>query len=285
MEKHYRFGSLELTFDLPDDRMYLNDRWLAPFAVPAVEDPHRFCFSMVEELTAPGSACVIARPDQRLYREGDWEVRYLGSVGNSWRDGYLRVASCGRDHRVELKQSQCIGRIGIHTVLSAIGIEHLMAQAGGLVFHCSFIESDGRAILFTAPSETGKSTQAELWRRHRGARIINGDRAAIRWDGRQLLAEGIPFCGSSEHCEDASLPIGAIVYLAKAPQTSIRRMGGYEAFSRIWEGVCVNTWDREDMERVSDLVQKLATFVPVYYLPCTPDESAVTALEQVLESR
>ena len=285
MEKHYRFGSLELTFDLPEDRMYQNERWLEPFSVPSVVDPHRFRFSMVSELTAPETDCVVSNPDQRIYREGEWEVRYLGGVSKSWREGYLRVASRGREHIAELKESQCIGRIGIHTVLSAIGIEHLMAQAEGLVFHCSFIEFDGRAILFTAPSETGKSTQAELWRRHRGARIINGDRAAIRWDGSQLLAEGLPFCGSSEHCENASLPIGAIVYLAQAPRTSIRRMGGYEAFSRIWEGVCVNTWDRSDMERVSDLVQKLATFVPVYYLPCTPDESAVTALEQALESR
>ena len=285
MEKHYRFGSLELTFDLPEDRMYQNERWLEPFSVPSVVDPHRFRFSMVPELTAPETDCVVSNPDQRIYREGEWEVRYLGGVSKSWREGYLRVASRGREHIAELKESQCIGRIGIHTVLSAIGIEHLMAQAEGLVFHCSFIEYDGTAILFTAPSETGKSTQAELWSRYRGARIINGDRAAIRWDGSQLLAEGLPFCGSSEHCENASLPIGAIVYLAQAPRTSIRRMGGYEAFARIWEGVCVNTWDRSDMERVSDLVQKLATFVPVYYLPCTPDESAVTALEQALESR
>ena len=285
MEKHYRFGSLELTFDLPEDRMYQNERWLEPFSVPSVVDPHRFRFSMVPELTAPETDCVVSNPDQRIYREGEWEVRDLGGVSKSWREGYLRVASRGREHIAELKESQCIGRIGIHTVLSAIGIEHLMAQAEGLVFHCSFIEFDGRAILFTAPSETGKSTQAELWSRYRGARIINGDRAAIRWDGSQLLAEGLPFCGSSEHCENASLPIGAIVYLAQAPRTSIRRMGGYEAFARIWEGVCVNTWDRSDMERVSDLVQKLATFVPVYYLPCTPDESAVTALEQALESR
>ena len=285
MEKHYRCGGLELTFDLPEDRMYLSERWLAPFAVDAVEAPHRFRFTMAAELTAPTSQCLISRPDQRIYREGDWEVRYLGGVWDSWKNGFIRVASCGRDHRVELNESQCLGRIGIHTVLSAIGIEHLMAQTGALVFHCSFIESDGRAILFTAPSETGKSTQAELWRHNRGARIINGDRAVIRWDGRQLLAEGIPFCGSSEHCENASVPVGAIVYLAQAPRTSIRRMGGYEAFSRIWEGVCVNTWDREDMEQASGLVQKLATFIPVYYLPCTPDESAVIALEQALESR
>ena len=277
MEKHYRFAGLELTIALPDDRMYLEDYWLAPFAVESVDAPHYFRFDMTAELTPPRSECVLSIPSQQIYREGDWNVRYVGD--------HIRVASRGRDHRAELKESACTGRAGVHTVLTAIGVEHLLAQAGGFVFHCSFIEYNGKAILFTAPSETGKSTQAELWRSLRGARIINGDRAAIRRDGDVLLAEGLPFSGSSHHCRNASVPIGAIVYLAQAPETSIRKMRGYEAFSRIWEGVSVNTWDREDMDKVSALVQDLATAVPLYYLPCTPDESAVIALEQALESR
>ena len=285
MEKHYRFGGLELTFDLTDDRMYPEEHWLAPFGVDAVAQPHYFRFSVTPELTPPPAECVQVDAAQRLCRDGDWTVRYIGSISESWRGGYIRVASRDREHRVELKESACIGRVGIHTVLSAIGVDHLMARAGGVMFHCSCIEHNGKAILFTAPSETGKSTQAELWRKFRGARIINGDRAAIRWDGTELLAEGVPFCGSSSHCENASLPVEAIVYLAQAPQTAIRRMRGYEAFSRIWEGVSVNAWDREDLDRVSALVQKLAADIPIYYLPCTPDESAVMILEQALESR
>ena len=51
----------------------------------------------------------------------------------------------------------------------------------------------------------------------------------------------------------------------------------------MWEGCSVNTWDREDMELVSEAVTKTVTTVPVYYLPCTPDRSAVIALEQALK--
>ena len=285
MEKHYRFGGLELVFDLPQERMYHNDRYLAPFAVSSTEDPHRFRFDVVPELSAPPSECVPVSAGQRICRDGEWTIRYMGNVGESWQDAYARITSRGKEHRVEMKQSDFRSRIQMHMVLNVIGVEHLLAQAGGFVFHCSYIEHNGSAILFTAPSETGKSTQAELWRKLRGARIINGDRAVIRRDGEQLLAEGLPFSGSSTDCENRSLPIGAIVYLAQAPHTTIRRMRGYEAFSRIWEGVSVNTWEREDMEHVSELVQRLASNIPIFYLPCTPDESAVIALEQVLESR
>ena len=79
------------------------------------------------------------------------------------------------------------------------------------------------------------------------------------------------------------LPLEAIVYLGQAPVTTIRRMRGYEAFSRIWEGVSVNTWDKTDMELVSHVVQRIAQQVPVFHMPCTPDESAVDVLEQELK--
>ena len=285
MEKYYRFAGLELAVDLPDERMYRDEKRLGTFAVTAVDDPHRFRFFMVPELTAPRSQCVAALRSHRYYREGEWQIRYIGSVEDGWSGAYIRVASRDREHRVELKESLYTGCVGTHSVLTAMDVEHLMAQNDGFVFHCAYIEHNGEAILFTAPSGTGKSTQAELWRELRNARIINGDRAAVRWDGRRLMAEGIPFCGSSPYCENRSLPIRAIVYLGQAPRTSIRPMAGYAAFSRIWEGVGVHHWEREDLEKVTDVVQRLISSVPIFYMPCTPDESAVIALEQALESR
>jgi hypothetical protein len=162
---------------------------------------------------------------------------------------------------------------------------HGFARNHGFIFHCSCIDRGGEAILFTAPSGTGKSTQADLWHQHRGTEIINGDRAAIRLAEGKLLAEGIPFAGSSQYCKNRSLPLRAIVYLGQAPRTTIRKLRGYEAFSKIWEGVSVNTWDREDLERVSAVVQKVASEIPVYHMPCTPDESAVIALEEALRKQ
>lgn len=285
MVKFYRFAGVELAVDIPDQRMYEDDGQLAPFAVPSVTDPHWFRFSVVPELTPPTLPCVQSQPGLNIFRDGQQEERYISISSPKWQEAYIRVASRDKEHRVEVTAARYPGGIGIRTVLDAISVVHLTAQEGSAMFHCACVERRGKAILFTAPSGTGKSTQAELWKTLRGARIINGDRAAIRWDGAQMLAEGIPFCGSSTYCENGSLPIEAIVYLGQAPRTSIRRMGGYEAFSRLWEGVSVNTWEREDMENISDLIQRLAALIPIFYLPCTPDESAVTALEQALESR
>lgn len=260
----------------------MEERSLAPFRVECAEDPHRFDVKIVDELSAPEGKLVIKNPSFCIYENGNQQIRYLATYEERWEAAHGRASHCGKLHEVQLKRSNYPNRVGVKSVLEAMAVEHLIARNNGFIFHCSYIDVGGRAILFTAPSETGKSTQAELWAKHRGAEIINGDRAAVRMVNGVLMAEGIPFAGSSTYCKNRSLPILAIVYLGQAPVTTIRKMRGYEAFSRIWEGVSVNTWDRTDMELVSGVVKQVAESVPVFHMPCTPDESAVIALENAL---
>ena len=282
MEKYYRFAGVELSVTACDTPMYEEDRSLEPFRVDTVSDPHRFTFAFVDTVTPPVGSLAATMDNFVEYRDGDRHQRYIGAINGNLTNAYIRAEHHGKDHRVQLKRSSYQEGLTAKTVLNAIEAEHLIARNHGFVFHCSYIEHNGKAILFTAPSETGKSTQADLWHQYRGAEIINGDRAAIRLADGQLMAEGIPFAGSSKYCKNRSLPIEAIVYLGQAPVTTIRRMRGYESFCRIWEGVSVNTWDKEDVELVSDVVQKVAEQIPVFHMPCTPDESAVIVLEQEL---
>lgn len=282
MDRYYRFAGVELTISLPDERACSEERHLAPFAVEKVSHPHVFRFEVADVLPPPEGECIADESSFRVYRIGDQRVRYIGSLRRSSEDAYIRVCHRGMEHDVQLLAKWFPAGIGNKTILNSIEAEHLIASVGGFVFHCSYIAWNGKAILFTAPSGAGKSTQAELWRAHRGARIINGDRAAVRLAGETLLAEGIPFAGSSQYCENSSLPVAAIVYLSQAPETTIRRLRGVGAFARIWEGISVNTWDNEDMERVSRMAQRAAGEIPVYHLACTPDETAVLALEQEL---
>ena len=285
MEKYYRFAGLELAAALPDSVDYVDDGILTPFRAQTVTDPHRFSFEVVEELTAPTGTPLAVLPEYVVYGTTRDQVRYLKTSGGDWQTSPMRVTHRRKEHHVQLCSSAYKKGLTPKTLLNACATEHLVAQIGGFVFHTAYISWEGGAILFTAPSGTGKSTQAELWRSLRCAEVINGDRAVVRVAGDQVLAEGIPFSGSSQICKNRSLPIKAIVYLAQAPVTSISRLTGARAFARIWEGISVNVWDSEDMELVSATVQQVIQSVPVYYLPCTPDESAVAALEQQLRKQ
>lgn len=281
MEKYYRFAGLELAVCVPASLPYRDDRTLAPFRVDSVTDPHRYTFESIPALTPPEGTLIADLPDYRVYDVQGVQVRYIGAQVD-WHSASMRIEHRGKAHHVQLKQENFPEGMSGKTVLNAIATEHLLAQTGGFVFHSAYVRWEGRAILFTAPSGTGKSTQAELWRSLRGAEIVNGDRSAVRIDGTGVLAEGIPFAGSSRICRNCTTPLAAVVYLSQAPKTTICRLRGAQAFARVWEGISVNVWDRQDVALVSETVQQLVQQVPVYHLACTPDETAVAALEQLL---
>ncbi len=285
MKKHYSFAGVEVSVDIAEGWAYEDERHLAPFRVDQVTEPHVFHFQPVDSLSAPNANFEVLIPGMRVYRSGENYVRYIGTVDSGWESAYIRAEYGEKEHFVQVKIREPITRIGVKTVLNALAAEHLVAENGGFIFHCSYIDHHGKAILFTAPSGTGKSTQAELWRTHRGAEILNGDRAAVCVKDGMLVAAGIPFSGSSTYSLNRTLPIAAIVYLSQAPKTSIRKLRGVEAFSRIWEGVSVNTWAKADVERVADAVRQTVMEIPVYHLACTPDESAVNALEAALRKQ
>lgn len=284
-EKLYRFAGLEFAIAMPGDMMFEDPYRLAPFAVTEVTQPHRFFFERVEVLPEPQGEWTVQSGNVCACEGKDGTVRYIGATERNWKNAYVCATDSGHLHKVSVKKSAYPGRITSSAVLEMLGVEHLMAQNDSVILHCSYIAWNGRAVLFTAPSGTGKSTQAELWKTHRGAEIINGDRAAVRSQDGRIVVEGLPFCGSSAYCENRALPLAAIVYLSQAPVTTIRRLRGYEAFAKLWEGMNSVAWSGPDLERASAVAETVANRIPVYHMPCTPDEQAVEILEKTLRKQ
>lgn len=202
-------------------------------------------------LSAPPYACAAydlkAPQAVRLtVREADW----------SWSTGHMRL-------------------------WSTLCLPQLLLPFRTLIFHASYIGHDGRAILFTAPSQTGKSTQAELWRVHRGAQVINGDKAGVRLAGPPM-AHGVPFSGTSGICHNISLPLEAVVVLSQAPVNTVRRLSPSEAVAALCGNVFVDHYIPEEWQLALSLLLDLVAAVPVYALACTPDVRAVEALEQAM---
>lgn len=287
-KRQFCFSGIKIEVEMPEEKFYKDEYRLAPFRMDQIEESqenemHKMRFRWVPEISAPKGVLVKKYLKTHIYMNEIEKIQYLGVKEDDWRNARIRVSHKDKIHEVEVNENEIPGEITLKTVLECMSVEALLIAANSFILHCSYIEVNGQAILFTAPSGTGKSTQAELWRQIRGAEIINGDRGAIRLSEGEIVAEGIPFAGSSEYCLNRSMPLSAIVYLEQAPVTSIRRLQGYEGFSAVWKGCSVNQWDRNDVELLSGMVMKVTKKVPIFYLQCTPDETAVIALENALK--
>ena len=279
MTRFYNICGISISVEMDEALWSPWERTMSAFRVEAGPVEHRYQFEKTDQLDPPEGELVGWADNAGIYVSGSRQLRYIGATPTKWSAAYIRAMHLGNEHHIQVLASQFPDQIGIKTVLTSLALEHLLAEKGMILLHCSCIEYRGKAILFTAPSETGKSTQAELWKTLRGARIINGDRAAVGIKEGTATVYGIPFAGSSSYCLNESWPVAAIVSLGQSGITRASQLRGAAAFSRVWEGCTVNTWDGEDMARASGCVMELVSRIPVIRLECTPDETAIEALE------
>ncbi len=282
-ELFYRLAGVTIRVIGPDALLNCNDGSLGQYAVHANQWDHTLEFSVVNQLSAPEGELIFSEDTMQIYCDGDVQIRYQGTVSSSFEDGFIRIERHGNHSCIQIRERFLYGHIPAKLVLNSMEAEHIIVENHGVLLHASYIRWKDKAILFTAPSGTGKSTQADLWCRLRGAELINGDRTAVTVDEKGICAAGIPFSGSSGVCKNVTLPVAAIVYLSQAPVTSIEQIAGVRAFRHIWEGCSVNTWNREDLVTCAETVTNIISSIPIYHLACTPDESAVIALENCIE--
>lgn len=279
MKYAYGFAGMTVEVTVQPELVYRDDRLLRDYVSEATDPDYTMTLETAKIMPPPEGQCVYQDSWMRVYQHGMVQTRYKGPASQSTDDAYIMTRREGTHSLVLLREDSL--PFTSKTILDAMEAEHRIVEQGGFILHASCVEHEGGAILFTAPSGTGKSTQARLWQELRGAEIINGDRIAVLCDNG-IHAAGIPYSGSSGISKNVILPLRAIVYLAQAPQTTIRNMRGREAFCRVWEGISVNAWDPAEVDRCAQTVSRVVSGVPIYYLACTPDESAVGILEETL---
>ena len=164
---------------------------------------------------------------------------------------------------------------------SSVSLAQLLLPQNAFFLHSSFISVNGKAILFSAPCGTGKSTQAALWEKYRNAEIVNGDKAGVLVENG-VYACGVPFCGTSGICKNRVLPLGAIILLGQSTENKISRLTGIKALQGILQNVYLDLLATNEQAMIFDLMIKLLETVPVYSFECTPDEKAVDTLETAL---
>lgn len=271
--RYYRFGTLLVRLDGP---AFSESNYLLPFRAAAGSPDLHFCVEMVEQIappTQPGRRLTpyetICGAERVIYDERSGEI-------------LLKDTDLGGGYHHVLFRSACFSYYGSHLVLRLIDLPRRIMAYGGVFLHASYISVDGRAILFTAPKQVGKSTQAALWKTHRQAQIINGDRALLQKIDGVWCACGSPYCGTSDICLNRELPIRAIVILSQAEENTARRVDARKALAALLDGCTFDSWDAVQVEKVMDIFDEILKEIPFYQLACTPDERAVKALEEVL---
>ena len=224
---------------------------------------------------------VIYRDNLMVFQTAEGECRFINFLGMDWHYAVSSQEGVNR-YRVWFF-SEVAGMLDQDTVyLAAFSLEKQAMKDHAMILHSAYMCYKETAVLFSAPSETGKSTQADLWEKYRGTWTVNGDRSLLIREEDGWYANGWPVCGSSEICNNKSYPIRAIVMLSQAKENRISRLKGFEALRKVMEQITINGWNSEFQIQAMDELEILLREIPVYHLECNISEDAVRCLENVL---
>jgi len=154
----------------------------------------------------------------------------------------------------------------------------LQLKQGALTFHGALLEYAGSAFAVCASSGTGKTTHARLWRDHKNALILNGDRAVIRKKQNEWTAWGTPWSGTSGEQINRCAPLKALVLLERGSDNKAVRLSSRDAVRAVMTHLLYPGWDMELTLKAFDLADDLLQAVPVCHLQCRPDADGVETL-------
>lgn len=183
--------------------------------------------------------------------------------------------------RVELN-SAAISKLSLGRLFTMAEIPYLFLDHEAFILHASYILREGKAVLFTAPSGVGKSTQAGFWHDCCGTEVINGDRVLITRNDDQYFANGIYLTGKSGLCQNVTAPIDQIILLEQGQKNELREIRPYELFLRVLCQCTYNMNAEVQCSAITGLLEDLFKSVPVHCYRCRNHVDSVTDLERYL---
>lgn len=235
--------------------------------------------------------------------EGEEILRREGLVLSRAPDGYLNRYTIGKltgqilhvcrsstdyaewDYTLwEGRKHPTLSQTDFEYMYSGEAFANRLAYLGGLVMHGSAISFDGKGIIFSAPSGTGKSTHAGLWKGMYGDRVvhINDDKPALRFINGMPQVYGTPWSGKTDTNSNVSAPLNAIVFLKQAPKNRLLPISVADAMTYIHRETVRPFYDEALGLKVLDTTERLIQSVPCFLLECTISEEAVKLVKHAM---
>ena len=144
------------------------------------------------------------------------------------------------------------------------------------LMHGVVLSWQDKGYMFTAPSGTGKSTHAALWKQYLGekVKIINGDKPILKVEEKEIYAYGTPWAGKEHWQENLGVPLKGICILQRGSYNRICCMHPAEILPQLMGQVYYS--DKVAMAaKTMELLDRVIRNVPIYQMECDISKEAV----------
>ena len=160
-----------------------------------------------------------------------------------------------------------------------------LMRRDGMLLHAASVEWQGKGYLFSAPSQTGKTTHRRMWQQLYGEDAVtafNDDKPELRYLDGKWYAYGTPWSGKDGVNKNIKVPLAGICYLQQAPENRIRRLSPLEIITYLTGQTIFENLKQEDAEKMLTNMDRLIRNIPVFLLECTPTTDAAKLASETM---
>jgi hypothetical protein len=184
-----------------------------------------------------------------------------------------RITNNNNQYLIELKTDLTDLKSSEYS-LSTLLFTEIMRKEKIAVMHASAISYNNQAILFSAPSGTGKSTQAELWINNiENSIYINDDKPALSIDNEKIIVWGNPWSGKTLNNNNLKVPLKAIVYLEQAKNNEVLQLNDFDKVKYTMMNLGISS-KIEDNEFIIEFCNELISRTEIYLFKCNMSNNA-----------
>ena len=215
-----------------------------------------------------------------LFEEEDFLVQYQRKDKNEPYFGYIKYAQNYCKIYI-LEDELNVMQLNEYLLTQYVFPYYVMKLKTAIWMHGSSIKYNHSAYLFSAPSGTGKSTHAKLWKRYVDCEIINDDKNIIILENEKLVIYGNPWSGKHHRDNNISAPVKAIVFLSQAKENAIKSISPKEAIVKMLTQV-IQPLANKGLDNWSKMLDELLK-IPCFELQCNISQEAVKIAKDKLE--
>ncbi len=230
---------------------------------------------IVEEINAPKKEYDSKTKFYELYYIDDYVVQIL--VENNERYG-----------KITYKKNECYiemfaGDLDRKEYLFSeyAGMYYILKKQEAILIHSSSIKYKDYGILFSAPSGTGKSTQAKLWKQYEDIIQINDDKNTLLEEDGELYIYGNPWSGKSVIDNNTKAKLTHLVFNYQNKENVIRKISKKEQMLLLLPQISNTSfmYDKAKWDKLTTLLLQCDAFK----LGCTISKEAVELVKKTIE--
>lgn len=242
----------------------------------------------------------ISLPEEHIFTGEDLLYEYYRLHGSfvmtlkGGRKGYIAYVREEIDDKSDLIDYECfvdldnykLRKIDFSFLYRALPIPKIMSNFGIIQMHSSRVLLNGKALLFSGPSQIGKSTHANLLADILSSKILSNDRTFIApspvGSVDSFVTYSSPLDGSNPVAGNHIAPLGYIVILDRSDNNTPVRLSGVRAVQEVMNNLIVPSCVPELMNNCLLSVVNLVKSIPIIYYPCTKEKESITCLLEFL---